>query len=250
MLNSPLIEVDAQRKINEIQEKYLELKKGLNQLNEISSMPENKLISELDGYKRLKYTLKNNFEFLDQVIDEFNNNLEDDNQTYYSTKTKKEIKEVLNKIDMNKLKSQNEEYKKIVEKIDKRMRKYIDFEEQKRIEKENEKAQGLKMIEISNNEEMLKKRTNELIDIKNISAQVAEMSTSMGIEINEQGKKLDTIESNIEKTEENTKKAYKEALETEVIVNKSKKKLYCLAFLIILLISLIIYLISKIFYLS
>ena len=218
--HSPLIEVDAQRKINEIQEKYLELKKGLNQLNEISSMPENKLISELDGYKRLKYTLKNNFEFLDQVIDEFNNNLEDDNQTYYSTKTKKEIKEVLNKIDMNKLKSQNEEYKKIVEKIDKRMRKYIDFEEQKRIEKENEKAQGLKMIEISNNEEMLKKRTNELIDIKNISAQVAEMSTSMGIEINEQGKKLDTIESNIEKTEENTKKAYKEALETEVIVNK------------------------------
>ena len=247
MLNSPLIEVDAQRKINEIQEKYLELKKGLNQLNEISSMPENKLISELDGYKRLKYTLKNNFEFLDQVIDEFNNNLEDDNQTYYSTKTKKEIKEVLNKIDMNKLKSQNEEYKKIVEKIDKRMRKYIDFEEQKRIEKENEKAQGLKMIEISNNEEMLKKRTNELIDIKNISAQVAEMSTSMGIEINEQGKKLDTIESNIEKTEENTKKAYKEALETEVIVNKSKKKLYCLAILIILLISLVVFIITKLF---
>ena len=247
MLNSPLIEVDAQRKINEIQEKYLELKKGLNQLNEISSLPENKLISVLDGYKRLKYTLKNNFYFLDQVIDEFNNNLEDDNQTYYSTKTRKDIKEVLSKIDMNKLKSQNEEYKKIVDKIDKRMHKYIDIEEQKRIEKENEKAQGLVMKEISNNEEMLQKRTEELLEIKNISAQVAEMSTSMGIVINEQGKKLDSIESNVERTEENTKKAYKEALETEIIVNKSKKKLYCLAFLIILLISLIIYLITKIF---
>ena len=247
MLNSPLIEVDAQRKINEIQEKYLELKKGLNQLNEISSLTENKLISDLDGYKRLKYTLKNNFYFLDQVIDEFNNNLEDDNQTYYSTKTRKDIKEVLSKIDMNKLKSQNEEYKKIVDKIDKRMHKYIDIEEQKRIEKENEKAQGLVMKEISNNEEMLQKRTEELLEIKNISAQVAEMSTSMGIVINEQGKKLDTIESNVERTEENTKKAYKEALETEIIVNKSKKKLYCLAFLIILLISLIIYLITKIF---
>ena len=247
MLNSPLIEVDAQRKINEIQEKYLELKKGLNQLNEISSLPENKLISELDGYKRLKYTLKNNFYFLDQVIDEFNNNLEDDNQTYYSTKTRKDIKEVLSKIDMNKLKSQNEEYKKIVDKIDKRMHKYIDIEEQKRIEKENEKAQGLVMKEISNSEEMLQKRTEELLEIKNISAQVAEMSTSMGIVINEQGKKLDSIESNVERTEENTKKAYKEALETEIIVNKSKKKLYCLAFLIILLISLIIYLITKIF---
>ena len=247
MLNSPIIEIDAQRKINEIQEKYLELKKGLNKLNEISSMPENKLISELDGYKRLKYTLKNNFDFLDKVIDEFNSNLEDDNETYYSTKTRKEIKEILNKIDMNKLKNQNEEYKKIIEKIDKRMRKYIDFEEQKRIENENQKEQGLKIIDLTNNEEMLKKRTNELLDIKNISAQVAEISTSMGIEINEQGKKLDSIESNIERTEENTKKAYKEALETEIIVNKSKKKLYCLAILIILLISLIVYLISKIF---
>ena len=247
MLNSPLIEIDAQRKINEIQEKYLELKKGLNKLNEISSMPENKLISELDGYKRLKYTLKNNFDYLDKVIDEFNSNLEDDNETYYSTKTRKEIKEILNKIDMNKLKNQNEEYKKIIEKIDKRMRKYIDFEEQKRIENENQKEQGLKIIDLTNNEEMLKKRTNDLLDIKNISAQVAEISTSMGIEINEQGKKLDSIESNIERTEENTKKAYKEALETEIIVNKSKKKLYCLAILIILLISLIVYLISKIF---
>ena len=127
------------------------------------------------------------------------------------------------------------------------MYKYINIEEEKRKEKEYEKSQGLKMIEISNNEELLQKRTNELLEIKNISSQVAEISTSMGIEINEQGKKLDTIESNIDRTEENTKKAYKEALETEVIVNKSKKKLYCLAFLIILLIFLIIYLVTKIF---
>ena len=136
MLNSPLIEVDAQRKINEIQEKYLELKKGLNKLNEISEIPDNKLISELDGYKRLKHTLKNDFNFLDRVIDEFNSNLEDDSQTYYSTNTRKEIKEVLSKIDMNKLKNQNEEYKRIVEKIDKRMYKYIKIEEERNIERE------------------------------------------------------------------------------------------------------------------
>ena len=247
MLNSPLIEFDAQRKINEMQEKYLELKKGLNTLNEFSNMPDNKLISELEGYKRLKHSLKNNFDFLDKIIDEFNNNLEDDSQTYYSTKTRKEIKEILNKIDMNKLKNQNDEYKKLVQQIDKRMYRYINIEEEKIKEKENEKSQGLKIIEFTNNEEMMQKRTNELLDIKNISAQVAEMSTSMGIEINEQGKKLDTIESNIERTEENTKKAYREALETEVIVNKSKKKLYCLAFLIILFICLIILLISKLF---
>ena len=127
------------------------------------------------------------------------------------------------------------------------MYRYIKIEDEKKIEKEDEKSQGLKVIEYLNNDEALQRRTNELIDIKNISAQVAEMSTSLGIEINEQGKKLDTIESNVERTEENTKKAYKEALETEIIVNKSKKKLYCLAFLIILLICLIIYIVTKIF---
>ena len=136
MLNSPLIEVDAQRKINEIQEKYLELKKGLNKMNEISNIPDHKLINEINGYKRLKNILKNDFTFLDQVIDEFNNNLEDDSQIYYSTKTRKEIKEVLNKIDMNKLKKQKEEYNNIVEDIDKRMYKYIKIEEEKNIEKE------------------------------------------------------------------------------------------------------------------
>ena len=196
----------------------------MDKLTEISNAQDNKLISELEGYKRLKQLLKKDFDFLDEVIEEFNNNLEEDNQTYYSTKTQKEIKDVLNKIDMNKLRTQKEEYKKIIDKIDKRMYRYISYEEQQKTEKENEKEQGLKIKEFSNNEEMLRKRTDDLIEIKSISAQVAEMSTKMGIEINEQGKKLDSIENNIDETEENTKKAYKEALETEIIMNKSKRR--------------------------
>ena len=247
MLNAPLIELDAQRKISEMQEKYLQLKKGMDKLIEINNQPDNKLISELEGYKRLKQLLKKDFDFLDEVINEFNNNLDDDNQNYYSTKTRKEIRDLLNKIDMNKLRTQKEEYKKIIEKVDKRMYRYISYEEQKKVEEEKEKAQGLKITEFSNNEELLQKRTNELITIKNISAQVAEMSTKMGVEINEQGKKLDTIEGNVDETEENTKKAYKEALDTEIIMNKSKKKLYCLAIMIILMIALIVYVITRIF---
>ena len=247
MLNAPLIELDAQRKISEIQEKYLELKKGMDKLTEMNNQQDNKLISELEAYKRLKQLLKTNFDFLDEAIDEFNNNLDDDNQNYYSTKTRKEIKELLSKIDMNKLRAQKEEYKKLIEKIDKRMNRYITYEEQQKAEKENEKAQGLKITELSNNDEMLQKRTNDLIEIKSISAQVAEMSNKMSIEINEQGKKLDSIENNVDETEENTKKAYKEALETEIIMNKSKKKLYCLALMIILLISLIVYIITRLF---
>ena len=247
MLNAPLIELDAKRKISEIQEKYLELKKGMDKLTEMNNQQDNKLISELEAYKRLKQLLKTNFDFLDEAIDEFNNNLDDDNQNYYSTKTRKEIKELLSKIDMNKLRAQKEEYKKLIEKIDKRMNRYITYEEQQKAEKENEKAQGLKITELSNNDEMLQKRTNDLIEIKSISAQVAEMSNKMSIEINEQGKKLDSIENNVDDTEENTKKAYKEALETEIIVNKSKKKLYCLALMIILLISLIVYIITRLF---
>jgi len=247
MLNAPLIELDAQRKISEIQEKYLELKKGMDKLTEMNNQQDNKLISELEAYKRLKQLLKTNFDFLDEAIDEFNNNLEDDNQNYYSSKTRKEIKELLSKIDMNKLRAQKEEYKKLIEKIDKRMNRYITYEEQQKAEKESEKAQGLKIMELSNNDEMLQKRTNDLIEIKSISAQVAEMSSKMSIEINEQGKKLDSIENNVDDTEENTKKAYKEALDTEIIMNKSKKKLYCLALMIIFLLVLIVYIITKIF---
>ena len=247
MLNAPLIELDAQRKISEIQEKYLELKKGMDKLTEMNNQQDNKLISELEAYKRLKQLLKTNFDFLDEAIDEFNNNLEDDSQNYYSSKTRKEIKELLSKIDMNKLRAQKEEYKKLIEKIDKRMNRYITYEEQQKAEKESEKAQGLKIMELSNNDEMLQKRTNDLIEIKSISAQVAEMSNKMSIEINEQGKKLDSIENNVDDTEENTKKAYKEALDTEIIMNKSKKKLYCLALMIIFLLVLIVYIITKIF---
>ena len=246
MLNSPLIEVDAQRKINEIQEKYIEIKKGMDKLNELNNQPDNKVLSELEGYKRLKQLLKKDFDFLDEVIEEFNNNLEGENDIY-STKMTKQIKETLKKIDMKKIRKQKEDYNNIIEKIDRRMYRYISYEEEKKAEMENDKEQGLKMREFSNNDEMLQKRTNDLIEIKNISAQVAEMSTTIGIEINEQGKKLDSIENNIDETEENTKKAYKEALETEVIMNKSKKKLYCLAALMILLIGFIVFIFTKIF---
>ena len=247
MLNAPLIELDAKRKISEIQEKYLELKKGMDKLNEINNQQDSKLLLELEGYKRLKQLLKTNFDFLDEVIEEFNNNLDDDSQEYYSTKTRKEIKDILSKIDLNKLREQKEEYKNLIEKIDKRMYKYISYEEQKKSQQENEKAQGLKILELSNNKEMLEKRTNDLLEIKNISSQVAEMSTNIGIEINNQGKMIDTIENNVDETEENTKKAYKEALETEIIMNKSKKKLYCLAIMIFLLLGLIVFIFTRLF---
>ena len=247
MLNAPLIELDAKRKISEIQEKYLEIKKGMDKLNEINNQQDSKLLLELEGYKRLKQLLKTNFDFLDEVIEEFNNNLDDDSQEYYSTKTRKEIKDILSKIDLNKLRAQKEEYKNLIEKIDKRMYKYISYEEQKKSQQENEKAQGLKILELSNNKEMLEKRTNDLLEIKNISSQVAEMSTNIGIEINNQGKMIDTIENNVDETEENTKKAYKEALETEIIMNKSKKKLYCFAALLILLIGFIVFIFSRLY---
>ena len=247
MLNAPLIELDAKRKISEIQEKYLELKKGMDKLNEINNQQDSKLLLELEGYKRLKQLLKTNFDFLDEVIEEFNNNLDDGSQEYYSTKTRKEIKDILSKIDLNKLREQKEEYKNLIEKIDKRMYKYISYEEQKKSQQENEKAQGLKILELSNNKEMLEKRTNDLLEIKNISSQVAEMSSNIGIEINNQGKMIDTIENNVDETEENTKKAYKEALETEIIMNKSKKKLYCLAIMIFLLLGLIVFIFTRLF---
>lgn len=249
MLNSPLIEVDAQRKIIEVQEKYKEIKKDFNKLEEIDDNEDNNLLNLFDEYKRVKFKLKENFSFLLNVIEEFNTNLDnDDSQTYYSSKTKKEITDVLKKINIDKFKQKKEEYNKLIEKIDQRMGKYLKYiDEQKKNEESTEIEPGLKMLEISNNAEILKKRTQDLLEVKNVSAQVAQMSTDMSLKINEQGKKLDSIESNIDTTEQNTNKAYKEALETEIIVRKSKTRLYILGICIIVLIALIIFIVTKIF---
>ena len=249
MLNIPLIEVDAQRKIIEVQEKYKEIKKDFNKLEEIDDNEDNNLLNLFDEYKRVKFKLKENFSFLLNVIEEFNTNLDnDDSQTYYSSKTKKEITDVLKKINIDKFKQKKEEYNKLIEKIDQRMGKYLKYiDEQKKNEESTEIEPGLKMLEISNNAEILKKRTQDLLEVKNVSAQVAQMSTDMSLKINEQGKKLDSIESNIDTTEQNTNKAYKEALETEIIVRKSKTRLYILGICIIVLIALIIFIVTKIF---
>ena len=246
MINSPLI--DPESKLKELKDKYSELQKDLRQFEEMNNIPNNNLISQLEPYKRLKHSINSNFDFIKNKIDELNNYLDDETQIY-PTKIIKDIKESLKKIDLNKLNNQKEAFQNTAEIIDKKFSKYINSYEENSYTKESseKKSQEFKMIDIPSNEELLRKRTDELLNIKNISAQVAEISTAMGIEINEQGKKMETIEKYIDKSEDNTKKAYKEALETEIIVNKSKKRLYCLAFFIIILISIIVYLIMKIF---
>ena len=246
MINSPLI--DPESKLKELKDKYSELQKDLRQFEEMNNIPNNNLISQLEPYKRLKHSINSNFDFIKNKIDELNNYLDDETQIY-PTKIIKDIKESLKKIDLNKLNNQKEAFHNTAEIIDKKFSKYINSYEENSYTKESseKKSQEFKMIDIPSNEELLRKRTDELLNIKNISAQVAEISTAMGIEINEQGKKMETIEKYIDKSEDNTKKAYKEALETEIIVNKSKKRLYCLALFIIILISIIVYLIMKIF---
>ena len=101
-------------------------------------------------------------------------------------------------------------------------RKYQQLHYKERVPKRNIDPKVIE--EYMKNKGKENKEKKEVIDKINNQAK-------MGIEINEQGKKLDSIENNIDETEENTKKAYKEALETEIIMNKSKKKLYCMAFL-------------------
>ena len=146
MLNSPLIEVDAQRKIIEVQEKYKEIKKDFNKLEEIDDNEDNNLLNLFDEYKRVKFKLKENFSFLLNVIEEFNTNLDnDDSQTYYSSKTKKEITDVLKKIDIDKFKQKKEEYNKLIEKIYQRMGKYLKYiDEQKKKRRKYRNRTGIK----------------------------------------------------------------------------------------------------------
>ena len=85
------------------------------------------------------------------------------------------------------------------------------------------------MKEYGHNEEYMRRRTEDLMQVKEISAKVASLSTDIKMETFAQGEKLNEIEGNIITVKDNTIKAEKEARETEILTRSNKKKLFCLA---------------------
>ena len=91
----------------------------------------------------------------------------------------------------------------------------------------------------------MKRRTEEIEQVKRITTEVASLSNDIKFETFNQGEKMNEIEGNIVKMSTNVKKAEKETQETEILTRKNKKGLYFLICVLLFLIFIIVYIISK-----
>lgn len=90
--------------------------------------------------------------------------------------------------------------------------------------KKEEKAQEM-IGNLLNNEEILKKRRENLETMSKTSAQIKDMTDHMVMEVKNQGAVLNEIEENVITAEENAVKAKKE-IEDANKISKSNKKCY------------------------
>ena len=102
-------------------------------------------------------------------------------------------------------------------------------------------------MKFESNDEVLKKRTEELEKVKQISSQVASITDKMKMKIDEQGIMLNDIEGNIQNVEDNAEKGLKEIKKTEFKSKKKKKRLYKLWIVILILLLIIVFYCYKIF---
>jgi t-SNARE complex subunit (syntaxin) len=100
--------------------------------------------------------------------------------------------------------------------------------------------------DIVNQEDYLKNRTIELEEIKKVANQIKDISTSMKYELDEQGKKVELIDKNVEEAKDNIIKAEVEIKEADKISKSYGGNFKCLMFLILLLfIGLILFFLFK-----
>ena len=150
-------------------------------------------------------------------------------------------------IDKKKLSEKKKEYNQKINQIDSRLSTSVPlFNNDNDNLKNNNLDSQFKIKEYYSNGEILKKRTEELISVKKISSQVASISNDIRMEMNEQGIMLDDIEENVRNVDENTNKGSNELKEIEKVNRESKKYLYFMCIIIIVLLFLIIYLGYKI----
>ena len=248
MLETPLLTSDASSasEIKEIQDKYYQLKKDLNSLNKLSGLPDLQIYKHIGEFSKLKFSIKQNFEFLSKKIKKIRSELEKGENDAESRRNAEKVASI---DEGGKLRSMNEGFKKVVEEMDKRFMRYAELSPQNPSEKSETDAleSQIKMTQYSNNEKYMSQRTETLEQVKKISSQVAMLSSDMKMEVDNQSSMVNSIENNTGIAEQNTKKAYKEALETEIITRRSKRKLYILYIIIFILIILSVYFLIKLF---
>jgi len=89
------------------------------------------------------------------------------------------------------------------------------------------------VLDIMDQKTYLEGRTKEIEDIKKVATQIKELSSNMKVELQEQGKKVDLIDRNVDEVKINVKKAEFEIQEADKISKSDIKKNRCLVFLIV-----------------
>lgn len=107
-------------------------------------------------------------------------------------------------------------------------------------------GKDLLLVSVQKNDEALKARRKDLVEIKQVSAQIKDLTEGMKTELQEQGENVKSIESNVLTTVENTAKAKNEIDKANELSIKNRKKMCFFILLVILvagtIIGLILYL--------
>ena len=102
----------------------------------------------------------------------------------------------------------------------------------------------LNAVQLVNNKEFLQKRENELKHINKLSQNIKEASDFMKINVHEQGKELNIISENVIEMEKNVDKADEQIKKAKNMDKKTNKKLCCIYIIIVILICTIIALVA------
>ena len=101
-------------------------------------------------------------------------------------------------------------------------------------------GKDLLLVSVQKNDEALKARRKDLVEIKQVSAQIKELTEGMKTELQEQGEKINTIETHVGITVENTGKAKNEIDKSNELSKKNRNKMLFFIFLVILVAAIII----------
>jgi len=90
------------------------------------------------------------------------------------------------------------------------------------------------------NEEELRARKEEIIQIERDVVEVAEMFKDLHVLVGEQQEHIDNIESNVESAREHTKQGHEELVQAEQYQKKARRKQCCILFIILAVVGIIV----------
>ena len=130
----------------------------------------------------------------------------------------------------------------MVQKMEEKLNEFdkpdIEMNEQEQKDDEEEQAQQQEVVlDLMNNQEMLKQRGNEIQEIHKTAALIKETTAKMVNQLNEQGEMIDNIEAHVVKAEDNVEKGAKEIEKANEYSKGNTKRLCCIVWIIVIAIA-------------